>query len=262
MIQRIVVSRGPCVDLAWMSGVRTYGTTPYARADTPAALDTIRGISADAIKPQESVLRICQPCQRLSRAGSTVGTFVNDYHAVPGFEQVLLNWAKRAYWRANGKNTAWVSSKAAYTRATYVMKYVTGKKLPAAALRFEWPVSINDTRLCTEVTAPWVDIVLSGGDKLHPGVTIQLELKSWTEAMLRIKARSPTGQSTTYPGTVGYQLIRDTALFRPENIRWVFDSQNGLTRAQVIRAFERSSRTTSTWPLSAAPGSSGICSTR
>lgn len=207
---------------------------------TPAALDTIRGISADAIRaagirPQD----LANLANGLSRAGSTVGAFVNDYHAVPGFEQVLLNWAKRAYWRAKGKNPAWVSSKASYTGATYVMKYVTGKNLPAAALRFEWPVSINDTRFGTEVTARWVDIVLSGGDKLRPGVTIQLELKSWTEAMLRIKTRFPAGQSTTYPGTVGYQLIRDTALFRPENIRWVFDSRNGLTKAQVIRAFER-----------------------
>jgi hypothetical protein len=206
----------------------------------PAALDAIRGISADAIKTAGIRAQdLANLANGLSRAGPSVRAFVNDYHAVPGFEQVLLNWAKRAYWNTRGNKPSWVSSKASYTGATYVMKYVTGKKLPPLALRFEWPVSINDTRFGSEVTARWVDIVLSDGERLRPGATIQIELKSWTEETLRNKTWSPPGLSTAYPGTVGYQLIRDTALFRPENIRWVFDPSKGLTKPQVIRAFER-----------------------
>jgi len=207
---------------------------------TPAALDALRGMSLDAIKTAGIRAQdLANLAYGLSRAGPSVRAFINDYHAVPGFEQVLLNWAKRAYWNARGKKPSWVSSKASYTGATYVMKYVTRKKLPPSALRFEWPVSINDTRFGSEVTARWVDIVLSGAERVRPGATIQIELKSWTEAMLRIKTGSPAGRSTAYPGTVGYQLIRDTALFRPENIRWVFDASKGLTKPQVIRAFER-----------------------
>ncbi len=207
---------------------------------TQAALDAISGISPDAIRaagihPDD----LAKLAAGLARAGPSVRSFVNGYHAVPGFDQVLLNWARRSYWNSRARKPGWVASKASYVGASYLMKYVTGKKLPPAALRFEWPASINDTRAGSEVVARWVDIVYSEGQHLRPGATIQIELKSWTEAMLRIKTRAPAGQSTTYPGTVGYQLIRDTALFSPENIRWVFDASKGVTKAQVIGAFER-----------------------
>lgn len=207
---------------------------------TAAALDAISGFTPDAIKaagihPDD----LAKLAAGLARAGPSVRSFVNNYHAVPGFDQVLLNWAKRAYWNARGKKPGWVSSKASYTGASYLIKYVTAKKLPPTALRFEWPVSINDTRAGSEVVARWVDIVFTDAQRLRPGATIQIELKSWTEAVLYLKTRSPAGQSTRYPGSVGYQLIRDTALFSPENIRWVFDASKGVSKAQVVRAFER-----------------------
>lgn len=238
-------SLGPPIVLEDLTRARDVMTANLARFPslrtkfTPAAIDAIRAISADAIKaagirPQD----LANLAKGLSLSGARVQRFINDYHAVPGFEQVLLNWAKRAYWSTKGKQPRWVESKASYFGTSYVMKYVTGKKLPPSQLRFEWPVSINDTRFGTEVTARWVDVVL-GGDRLRPGTTIQIELKSWTEAWLRIKTRSPAGQSTQYPGTVGYQLIRDTALFTPENIRWVFDASKGVTKAEAVRLFER-----------------------
>lgn len=207
---------------------------------TDEALAAIGAISPDAIRaagirPDD----LAKLARGLARAGPSVRSFVNRYHAVPGFDQVLLNWAKRAYWNSRGKKPGWVSSMASYTGASYLMKYVTRKKLPPAVLRFEWPTGINDTRSGSEVVARWVDIVFSDGRSLRPGATVQIELKSWTQAVLYLKTRAPAGQSTRYPGTVGYQLIRDTALFSPDNIRWVFDASKGVTKPQVIRAFER-----------------------
>jgi hypothetical protein len=45
----------------------------------------------------------------------------------------------------------------------------------------------------------------------------------WTAWVLRSKTSFRPGQATSRPSSVGYQLIRDTALFQPQNIRWVFD---------------------------------------
>ena len=38
-----------------------------------------------------------------------------------------------------------------------------------------------------EVFARWVDIVVTGGSEVKPGQRIQIELKTWTEATLRVK---------------------------------------------------------------------------
>ena len=66
---------------------------------TQAALDAISGISPDAIRaagihPDD----LAKLAAGLARAGPSVRSFVNGYHAVPGFDQVLLNWARRSYW--------------------------------------------------------------------------------------------------------------------------------------------------------------------
>src|SRR5205809_1841971 len=118
------------------------------------------------------------------------------------------------------------------------MQYSTARR-EAKYVDFEWPVSINDTNWGDEVFARYVDIVVSGGNTVKPGEHIQVELKSWTDFVLRMKTRSAPGKSTTYPGTVGYQLLRDTALFEPNKIRWVFDGTKKVTKQQVLDAFEK-----------------------
>ena len=44
--------------------------------------------------------------------------------------------------------------------------------------------------------------------------------------------------NVTRRGTVGYQLVRDTALFNPANIRWVFDGSK-VNKNTVIDLFEK-----------------------
>ena len=202
------------------------------------AIERIKSISADAIR--ESGIRpsdLANLANSLSRAGATTRRFVNDFHDVPGFERVLLGWAKRHYWNSKLKKPAWIATKAFYTGSSYVMKYST-RRLDPRFVRFEWPVSINDTKWGEEVFARYVDIVVSGGNTVKPGQQIQIELKSWTEFVLRMKTSFSPGKSTSYPGTVGYQLLRDTALFDPNNIRWVFDGSK-VSKDRVIAAFER-----------------------
>ncbi|MGI8425451.1 MAG: hypothetical protein ACR2M4_02415 [Actinomycetota bacterium] len=194
------------------------------------AIAKIKNLSADAIR--ESGIRpsdLAKLANSLSRAGKTTQKFINDFHDVPGFERVLLTWAKRSYWNSKLKKPAWQATQSFYTGASYVMKYATAK-LDPKFVRFEWPASINDTKWGDEVFARYVDIVITGGSRVKPGQHLQLELKSWTEFVLGQKAHS-------HPGGIGYQLIRDTALFRPENIRWVFDAKK-VTKAKVIQAFE------------------------
>ena len=48
----------------------------------------------------------------LARAGPTVQKFVNDFHDAPGFERVLLSWAKRHYWNTKLKKPAWTKTQA------------------------------------------------------------------------------------------------------------------------------------------------------
>ena len=209
------------------------------------AIEKIRNLSADAIRA--SGIRpsdLAKLSNSLSRAGTTVQRFVNDFHDAPGFEQVLLSWAKRHYWNTRPKTPVWVKTEAFRTGSSFVMKYSV-RRLDPAHVRFEWPVSINTTRLGDEVTARYVDIVVSGGTMVKPGERIQIELKSWTEFVLRRKTAFRSGASTSYPGTVGYQLVRDTALFSPNNIRWVFDGSKirrgdpNAAKATVVELFER-----------------------
>jgi hypothetical protein len=205
----------------------------------PEALEKVKNISAveiiDAgIRPSD----LAELANRLSRARSpAVRDFVNNFYDVPGFEQVLLSYIKRHYWNTRPKVPVWRGTKAFHTGTLFVMKYAT-KNLDPKLVHFEWPVSINDTKWGGEVFARYVDIVVRDGTIAQPGRRIQLELKSWTAYTLRSKSRFPTGASTRFPGGIGYQLLRDTAIFRPDNIRWVFDLKK-VTKEQVIEAFQK-----------------------
>jgi hypothetical protein len=170
----------------------------------------------------------------LARAGAKTQQFVNDFHDVPGFENVLLNWAKQSYWNTRLKTPAWTATKAFRTGTSYFMKFAVAK-LDPKFVKFEFPVSITDTKWGEEVFARYVDVVVTGGTGVKPGQLIQIELKSWTSWVLQVKASG----TTSTRGSVGYQLLRDTALFKPENIRWVFDGSKlqGKGKSFVIDEF-------------------------
>ena len=222
----------------------TSGLPKLAGKFSPGALAKLSNLSADTIR--ESGIRpadLAKLANSLSRSGPTTRKFIEDFHDVPGFEQVILNWAKRHYWNTRLKKPAWSETKAFYTGTSFLMKYSV-RRLDPRVVRFEWPVSINTARSGEEVTARFVDIVLSGGTTARPGDRISIELKSWTEFVLRSKTSFATGQAVTRPGSVGYQLVRDTALFGPNNVRWVFDRKVGFgdvnrARRSVVAAFER-----------------------
>ena len=205
---------------------------------TPEALNVVASLTAEAIRDaQINPKDLAKLAQSLNRAGATVQRYVNDFHAAPGFEQVLLNWAKRSYWDAKLATPAWKASMAGNVGAGFVMRYSVGR-LDPRFVRFEWPVGINDTRWGVEVTARYVDIVVFGGSRVAPGQTLRIELKTWTEEWLRKTARFPPGRSTQIPGKLGYQLLRDVAFFDKQNILWVFDGRKaGL--AEVIDAFAK-----------------------
>lgn len=223
----------------------TAGLGKLSAKYNPKALEKIRNLSADAllasgIRPSD----LAKLPNSLSRAGPTVRSFVNDFHDAPGFEQVLLSWATRHYWNTRPKVPVWKKTEAFRTGSSFVMKYSV-KRLDPAHVRFEWPVSINTTRAGDEVRARYVDIVVTGGTTVKPGQRIQVELKSWTEFVLRRKTGFRPGTSTKYPGTVGYQLLRDTALFSPNNIRWVFDGSKihrgdaNAAKSKIVGLFEQ-----------------------
>jgi hypothetical protein len=193
----------------------------------PAALQKIATLSADAIR--ESGIRpsdLAKLGDSLARAGQNVQNFINRFHDVPGFERVILGWAKRSYWTGS----RWKTTESFRRGTGFVMKYCNAKLSPAD-VRFEWPVGLKKTSWGGEIFARHVDIVVTGGVGVKPGQTINVELKSWTRDVLRQKARQTRG------GLAG-QLWKDVALGPISDLRWVFDGTK-TTREDVLDVFER-----------------------
>jgi hypothetical protein len=147
--------------------------------------------------------------------GGAVVDFVNLFHEAPGFEFVVLNWAKGG---------------AARPGTNFVMRYALAN-FTNHAIRFEWPVGYALTRADEETTmaARYVDVVVDGGTTLRPGEALRVELKAWSD---RFFSNPKAGSIITR------QLVRDTAFFGTANIRWVFDSSR-TTEENVIDAFTK-----------------------
>ena len=145
----------------------------WKRSTEAQALEKIRNLSADAIRESGiSPSDFGKLVDKLHAAGDSTRKFVNEFHSVPGFERVLLGWAKGHYW--DSRKLKWVRTDNFRKGTLYAMKYITARLEPAH-IRFEWPVSINDTRWGEEVFARYVDVVVSGGSMVKPGQRIQLD---------------------------------------------------------------------------------------
>jgi hypothetical protein len=92
---------------------------------------------------------------------------------------------------------------------------------------FEWGAGIKKTRWFGDIFAREVDIVVRGDEAIGEGTTIYNELKSWTEKTLRAAKGKKLPQ----------QLVRDTAMLDPHNIRWVFDASKLSDPAKIIDIF-------------------------
>lgn len=149
--------------------------------------------------------------KQLQSAGKVTLDFINSFYQSPGFKEFVLNWAK-------GGNSQ--------EGARFIMKYCLAK-LKDVPIRFEWPAGIRTIgeKISGETWARYVDIVIDGGTKVNPGSTIYKEFKSWTLETLK-----------KTPSNIRFQLIRDTALFSPKNIRWVFDKSK-ISEKAVLDAF-------------------------
>ena len=188
----------------------------------PEALEKLRSIEAGelqrmALKPAE-ITNLYRSLRASQARGGVVVDFINGFHTAPGFQAMVLNWARGGAGRQG---------------ANFAMRYAL-KKLQGQAVRFEWPVAYAVTSAGNEASmaARYVDIVLDGGTNLRPGQALRIELKSWTARYLS------TARATK---TVARQLVRDTAFFGRDNIRWVFDASKA-RREEVIAAFIRTIR--------------------
>jgi hypothetical protein len=202
----------------------------------PAALTKLTGLTPDQIKEaQINPSDLEKLYRKLSSAGEATQQFINKFHNAPNFEQVILNWAKSQVWTKswNSKKKAWEwawkETQSMRTGTNFLMKYCVAN-LQANKVRFEVPKGLKDTSWGEEIAARFVDVVVEDGSRVKPGEAIYVELKSWTEWTLRRKASSPYG--------LQYQLTRDTALFSPDRIRWVFDGSK-VTKDKVIAEFLR-----------------------
>jgi hypothetical protein len=205
------------------------------------------------------------------KSAGAVKNFINEFHAAPGFTDVILNWAKGGI-SQRGTN--------------FVMKYSVAK-FKGKKIRFEWPVGVSKTRLGDDAGRParYVDIVVDGGTEIRPGESLRIELKSWTDRYLKRRIqdfewkekRIAQLQESVAQGKKEIerlkgaavknekeiarlnesveknkksvqdleeslarsqqQLVRDTAYFTPHNIRWVFNSDLGVTYKEVIEHF-------------------------
>jgi hypothetical protein len=194
----------------------------------PTALNKLANLKPEQIKDAQIHPSDLEKLYRkLNSAGDTTKEFINNFHDAPNFEQVVLNWAKSQVW--NAQKQEWEATKAMQRGTSFLMKYCVSK-LQGKKVRFEWPQGIKDTSWGDEVWARYVDVVIEDGSQVKPGTTVYAELKSWTELTLRRKASSPYG--------LQYQLTRDTALFGPDRILWVFDGTK-VTKQQVVSEFLR-----------------------
>jgi hypothetical protein len=181
------------------------------RAIAPRLLD--KGFSSEALEAlQKTGLDISEKsslARQLMAAGDTTRDFINTFYKSPGIERVISAWA------GGGKTQVGVR---------FVMKYCLGR-LKGTSLMFEWPAGILDTAAGGETWARYIDIVVEGGSRVKPGEAMAIELKSWTGKTL--------SKSTS---KVTSQLVRDTALYGPGNVRWVFDGTK-VSREEVIETF-------------------------
>ena len=192
----------------------------------PAALNKLTNLTPDQIKEaQIHPSDLEKLYKKLNSAGETTQQFINSFHDAPNFEQVVLNWAKSQVWTKAGE---WQRTQSMRSGTYFLMKYCVAN-LQGRKVRFEWPQGIKHTSWGEEIWARYVDVVVEDGSRVKPGDTLYHELKSWTEWTLRRKTSSPYG--------LQYQLVRDTALFGPERIRWVFDGGKKLTKEKVIAEF-------------------------
>lgn len=183
------------------------------QADEVARLQKEQGriLQRIASAGQETV-DLYKKLQTSASKGGAVRGFVNEFWDKPGFQDVVLNWAKGGI-SQQGTN--------------FMMKYSLDK-FKNQAVRFEWPVGVSKTRDGGEVPARFVDIVVDGGTKSRPGEALRIEIKKWSEWYL---SKDSTRDQ------IARQLIRDTAFFAStrdaktgqtrwvfDNVRWVFDS--------------------------------------
>lgn len=187
----------------------------------PEALKRLTNLTADQIREaQIHPSDLEKLFKKLNSAGGETRDFINNFHDAPNFEQVVLNWAKSQAWTTtwNAKtqtwDASWKASQSMRGGTHFLMKFCNAE-LKGKKVRFEWPMSIKDTRWGDEVWARHVDVIVEDGSNIKPGQPIYIELKSWTERTLRQKTPTQYG--------LQYQLTRDTALLGPDNIRWVFD---------------------------------------
>jgi len=148
-----------------------------------------------------------------SQRGDVV-EFMNEFHRAPGFEGIVLNWAK------GGK---------ARPGASFAMRYALAK-FRSQAIRFEWPVGYALTAAGEEGTfaARYVDVVVDGGTHLRPGESLRIELKNWSDWFLS-KYPERARQS------IARELPRDIAFFGKDNIRWVFNgADKKVTKQRII----------------------------
>jgi subtilisin family serine protease len=226
----------PALDMGRLAAIQRKLETDLPRLRgkiDDAALRKLASLGADTIREAQIHLDdLAKLAVKLSHAGPETRRFMSAFHDTPGFEQVVLNWAKSRVYVFDRRARAWVWQETPAMRngTSFMMRYCNAK-LTGVKVRFEWPAGIKDTSWGGEVWARYVDIVIEGGSGVKPGGQVYAELKSWTEATLARKAASPQG--------LQYQLTRDTALFGPDNIRWVFDRRKGVSKAGVIGFFKK-----------------------
>ena len=150
--------------------------------------------------------------QSSASTGGAVRDFINEFWQKPGFQEVVMNWAKGGI-SQQGTN--------------FLMKYSLAK-FKNKAIRFEWGAGIKKTTGGQDTWARYVDIVVDGGTDIRPGEALRIEMKKWTDFYL---------SSSKARDTITRQLARDTAFFTRHNIKWVFDSSQRVTHRQVIDTF-------------------------
>ncbi|HEX5151235.1 MAG TPA: hypothetical protein VFW07_07285 [Parafilimonas sp.] len=153
--------------------------------------------------------------KQLKSVRVSVLNFANDFHDNPGFKDVLNSW------KSGGKNQE---------GARFVMEYANDLKVRVGsvdAITFESPEGFIKQAFYEEKGARKVDITVREAEATKAETGSFLELKNWTlETLQRSK------------GKLKFQLIRDSALLGPGNIRWVFNSKK-LARTEAVRYIER-----------------------
>lgn len=200
------------------SGAGAGGARALSRA---AASLAAAGYLPEAIEALEKmgVKVTARVARTLTGLGATGRDFLNLFYRSKGFHRVVGDLVK-----GGSKEIG----------ARFVMRFATQHpdilaKVRASPLNvaFEWGAGIKKTRRFGDVFAREVDIVVRGDAAIGEGDTIYTELKSWTEGTLR------ASKGKTLPR----QLVRDTALLDPRNIRWVFDAAKLGDKNKIIDVF-------------------------